>query len=416
MNKRKIIIIIISVIICIGLIGAYAATGNSVTAETLSVQKREIKQYVEDTASVKCREKQTVYVEGSGKVTGVRFDSGDTVKKGDLLLTMDVSDFEMQLKDANAKISASQSQIDSTKISNYANKIEIATAAVEQAQIANDSALRNSQSSKVLYEAGAISREDFNKAQDASKAAQAALKAAKLELDEIKKGAPDYVKKGYSSQLEQSLIFRDSIQKNIDKQKVLSPMDGVVLEKLLEENSTVVAGTPGFVIGNIKTLELEANILSDDSYKVKFGDEVEISSKALGDTVVKGKVSKIAPIAKTIASNLGVNQKRVQITIDLPGGYGLLKPGYNVDIKIVTAQKKDVIAVPDSAVFDYKGNSCVFVIANDKTAIRQVRKGLEGDKLIEITEGLNEGDIILTKPDNNTKEGLKIKAANNITP
>ena len=75
----------------------------------------------------------------------------------------------------------------------------------------------------------------------------------------------------------------------------------------------------------------------------------------------------------------------------------------------MTAQRQDTITVPDSAVFDYNGRSCVFVIDKGKALIRQIKKGLESDRLIEITEGLSEGDIILVKPDNTINEGIKIK-------
>lgn len=410
MKKKKLIIISAAAVFCLLTSGAYIAMQGGIAAEIMAVQKGEIKQYVEETASVRCREKQTVFIEVTGKITGIKFDTGTAVKKGDVLLMMDSTDLEMQLKDANAKVDAARSQIDSTKTSNYGNKIEIATAAVEQAWIARNSAQLNLERIRVLYESGAVSRLEFEKVQDANDLAAATLKAAESELEEIKKGTPAYVKKGYIAQLEQALVLRDSVQRSIDKMQVVSPIDGVILEKFADENSIVSVGTPAFVIGDTKVLELEANILSDDSYKVKLGDAVEITGKYLKDAVITGKVISIAPSAKTMTSTLGVNQKRVQTVIEITGDYGLLKPGYNVDIKIVTDTKKDTITVPDSAVFDYKGSSSIFIIDNGKAIIQKVQKGLEGNKLIEITEGLNEGDIILVKPDNNIKEGIKIKS------
>jgi len=95
--------------------------------------------------------------------------------------------------------------------------------------------------------------------------------------------------------------------------------------------------------------------------------------------------------------------------IGITGDSALLKPGYNVDVKIVTDSKNQIIAVPDSALFDYGGSSCVFVVEEGRAAIRRVKKGLEGDGLIEITEGLKKGEVILAKPDNDIKEGLNIK-------
>ena len=80
-----------------------------------------------------------------------------------------------------------------------------------------------------------------------------------------------------------------------------------------------------------------------------------------------------------------------------------------MDIKVITETKSDTLVIPDSSVFDYKGNSCVFVVDSGKAVIRQIKKGIESEKTIEVVEGLNEGDKIILKPDNNITEGMKIK-------
>ena len=92
-----------------------------------------------------------------------------------------------------------------------------------------------------------------------------------------------------------------------------------------------------------------------------------------------------------------MNQKRVPVTIEISDDMGLLKPGYDLDIKIITEIKSDTLVIPDSAVFDYKGNSCVFVVDSGKAVIRQIKKGIESEKTIEVVEGLNAGR------ENNTK-------------
>lgn len=409
MKIKKLLITLVFVGLCTAGIYAYLNRDNSISAEAMVVKPGEVRQYVEDTAVVECKDKQTVYIEGSGKISDIKFDVGSTVKKGDLLFTIDDASLKLQLKDAESKIKAAKTQIDGTNINNYSDEIEIASVAVTQAEIADKSAARTLENAKALFDAGAGSGEDLNKAQEQKTIAETALKTASLQLQKAKKGIPDYIKRGYISQLEQAVILRDTLQRSIEKQQVRSQMNGVILEKLVEPYSIASSGTPAFTIGNTDALELEANILSDDSYKVQTGDTVEVTGKPLGDAVIKGKVTKIAPEARTITSNLGVNQKRVQVNIDLIGSFVTLKPGYNVDVKIITDTKKDIVAIPDSAVFDYEGKPCIFVLKDGKTVIRQVKKGLEGDDQIEITDGLNQGEQILIKPDNSIKEGTKIK-------
>lgn len=411
MKKKKLIIAGIVILVCSIVVGFAVYMQSSVTAQTMVVARGELKQYVEDIATVQCKEKQTVYIEGSGKIIELKTDVGDIVKKGDVLAVLDDTDLKLQLKNAEAQISAAKSQLESTNESNYANQIEIAALQVAQAETANNSAVRNLEKAKALYEAGVLSNEDYLNAQDACETAKLALKTANLQLEEAKKGVPDYIKKGYASQLEQAVILKDTLLKSIEKQKLLSPADGVILEKFVENNLIAAPGTPGFVIGDTANLQLEANILSDESYKVNIGDEVEITGDFLEDSVLRGKVIKIAPVAKEITSTLGVNQKRVQIIIELEDGT-LLKPNYDVDIKITTESKNDIIVVPESAVFDYEGGTCVFVVQDEKAIIRKITKGLEGDGLLEVMEGLAEGETILVKPDNSIKEGIRIISEN----
>lgn len=410
MKKKKLFWAVTSIVACAASALVYLKLQGGQTVETAVVSKGEIRQYIEDTATVQSNKKVTTYIEGSGKITNIKVDVGDSVKKGDVILTMDKEDLELKLQDANAKIDAAKAQLQGTDLSNSANKIEIAQAAVDQAKVVYEASSRNLDSSKVLYNSGTISKQEFDNAEDGYKTAEAALKSANFQLEDIKEGTPDYVKNQYIAQIKQAVILRDTIMREIEKQQVTAPVDGVVLEKLIDENSLGVAGTAAFLIGDTKSLELEANILSDDVYKVKIGNEVEVSGKPIGNSIIKGKITKIAPEAKNITSSLGVNQKRVPVTIELKDTAGLLKPGYDLDIKVITEAKKDTLIIPDTSVFDYKGNSCVFVVDNGKAVIKQIKKGIESEKLIEVISGLKSGDKVLLKPDNNIKEGMKIKS------
>lgn len=400
---------VIIAVIAIAGVALMASMSGGVPVEVYEVSKGTMEQFVEDTAQVKPLDNQTVYIDGSGKVVDIHVDVGDAVKKEDLLLSLEKTNLELQLRDAEAKIAAAKAQLSGTEVVNYANKIDTAKAAVEQARVARDSAQRSFEKAKELYEADAISKEDFKKAEDAYKTASAALNSANVQLEDVRQGAPDHLKSSYKAQLEQAVIYRDTILYNLGKQDVKADIDGVVLEKLIEVNTPAAPSTAAFVIGSAENLELEADILADDANSIQKGNKVKISGKPLEDKILEGEVIKIAPAAKEVTSALGVNQKRVPVTIKITSGTSLLKPGYSVDAKIITAERKDTIKVPDSAVFDYKGQSSVFVVEKGKAKLRPVKKGIESGSDIEIQEGLKAGDIVLVKPDNNIKEGSKIK-------
>jgi HlyD family secretion protein len=396
-------------VIVIAAAAVFSTQAGGPVVEAAEVSRGEIRQYLEDTAHVILKEKQTVFIEGTGRIIDINADVGDAVGEGDMLLTLDKTDLELQLKDAEAKIEAAKAQLKGTELINYANRIELARAAADQARISHDLAQRDFDKAKKLHESGAISEDEFDKAQDAYKAAVVALDAANLQLADVKQGAPEHVKNSYKAQLEQAVVYRETILRNLQKQEVRAAMDGVVIERLIEEGSLVVPSTVAFIIGDVNNLELEADILTDDIGKVKAGNEVEISGKAIRDAVLKGRVVKIAPAARTVASSLGISQRRVPVTIELTGSSDLLKPGFDLDIKIITQEKKDVLIIPDSAVFDYMGESCVFAAEDGKAVLKKVEKGIESGDLVEITSGLAEGEKVVLNPDNSLKDGMRIR-------
>ena len=388
---------------------SYGLVSAGVSTELYKVSKGEITQYLEETAQVRSTDRHIVYIEGSGKVTGIYADVGDMVKQGDLLLALDKTELELQLKNAEAGIAASKAQLAGTELKNYANEIEQARAAANQAKVNFDSAKRSLDNAETLYRSQAMSREEYDRAKDTSDASLAALNAADSQLEDIKKGAPEYLKNGYTAQLKQAEITRDTIANSLGKQEVRAPATGTVVEKLVEDNSPAVPGMAAFIIDNTNNLKLEADILSDDINKVKAGNEVEIRGKPLGNSVLRGKVVKIAPAAKAEVSSLGVSQNRVPVTIEINDNTSLLKPGFSVDVRIITNSSRDTLKVPDSAVFDYKGKSCVFVEESGQARLRIVEKGIENNDYIEILKGLKEGDTVIAEPGNSIREGGRIK-------
>jgi HlyD family secretion protein len=408
-SKRKIITTAAIAIMLVAIAALYWLNSTTINAEVYPVSKGDIRQYIDETAQAQPIIKQTMFIEATGKIKGIMVEEGDRVEKGDVLLSLDKSELQLELRDAEAKVNAARSQLKGTELINYSNSIEIANAVLRQAQNEFDSVSRDYARAKELFEAAAITKLEFEIAQDRYKAAESALEVAELKFEEVKSGAPDHVREGYSAQLEQAEIYKESVLSRLRKMDLVADMEGLVLEKLVEEGGIVAVPTAAFVIADTSQLELESDILVDYINKIKIGNRVEITGGPLEDTVLYGEVTKIAPIAKDVTSVLGVNQKRVTVKIKIDGASDLIKPGYSLDVRIITDSKDSVIVVPDSSVFDYEGKDCVFVVENGKAKLRHISLGMEGDGSVEVLSGLEEGEIILSRPDNSIFEGSRIK-------
>jgi HlyD family secretion protein len=262
-------------------------TRQGAALEVMTAATGRIEQAVEDTGTVKSRQSRTVYVESSGRIIEILVEKGDLIKQGDLLLKLDPTERRM------AEISVAQAR----------NKYDLTC--------------KDWQKTQKLYAVGAISRKEYETAETDLKNSAEAYQAAALELDKSTR----------------STLLR-------------APRAGIVLDKLVEPNLYTSEGTAAFVIGDLSDLEIEAEILADDAVNIRRGNPVVISGKATGADVLKGRVTKIAPLAKNVVSSLGINQKRRTVTIALTEGNGGLKPGVDIDVKIITITKQDSLKVP----------------------------------------------------------------------
>jgi HlyD family secretion protein len=410
MKKKKLWVLIAGVIL-VSLLGLLAFTNQGTEVAVAVVEKGYIKKYVEDIGTVKCKDQEMVCIEGSGLIQNVYAEIGQQVKKGEVLLTMEKKQLEIQLNNINEKIKEIKAGFEGSEVKNYASNVEKARIMVSQTKDEYELALDDYEKIKILADAGAVSDEEVKQAEAVLKSAESAMRTAELDLQQIEANTPDSIKAVYDAQLGQITLNRQSILHNLKKQEVISPIDGIVLERNAEPYTLGVPGTVAFTIGNVDDLQIEAHILADDVANISLADEVEISERSEQKQTIKGKVVKIAPSAVSITSSLGVNQKKVAVTIEPANQSKLLKPGYEVDVKIITDRKDNVLLVPLSSLFEYKDKNCVFAVVDRKAVLRNVQKGIQDEDFVEITDGLKEGDLILSEPDINIKEGMRIKFA-----
>ena len=139
-----------------------------------------------------------------------------------------------------------------------------------------------------------------------------------------------------------------------------SPVDGIVLERLVEDEQFLPSGTELLTIGQLDQLEVESDVLSEDVVRVQPGDPVEVYGPAVGSPLgagVPATVHQIHPAGFTKMSSLGVEQQRVRVVIRFAPEWAQtlrereVGADYSVRVRIFTDQKPDTLLVPRSALF-----------------------------------------------------------------
>jgi len=196
-------------------------------------------------------------------------------------------------------------------------------------------------------------------------------------------------------------LSQSTAQDSMDAYRIESPISGTVIEKNFKAGDTVKGMDSGTlaVVYDLSYLKLKMNVDELDIGKVQVGQTVEVTADAVEGQTFTGTVDKVS-ISGTTTN--GVTTYPVTITIQK---YGALLPGMNVSARILGETEKNVLCIPVDAVS--RGNVVLVPEAGamneDNTAVvddsrvkeQTLTLGRNDEAYIEVTDGLQEGDIVL---------------------
>ena len=169
-----------------------------------------------------------------------------------------------------------------------------------------------------------------------------------------------------------------------------SPISGTVVERNGTIGATVGSDANVFKIIDLSRVWIDANVFEKDLARVRVGQLVNVKVPAFPDATFTGRVI-------LISSTVDPDTRTVQVRTEVPNPDGRLKPDMFANVEIVTAGRAAAISIPLSAVLDDDGKSVVFVADGNNYTKREVTLGLKSEDRVEIVQGLNAGDKVVTK-------------------
>jgi HlyD family secretion protein len=326
-----------------------------------------------------------------------------------------LSDTKVTLSDAYSVLQATitssaltQSELDALKTSISSERTSINTAisnlttkeqGISTQKVANQTSLDSATASvNSAASALAVARNNLTSVTSSSQntiiAREGDLQRAKDQLEQIKAGPSAAQRLSSQSQVNQAIASVDLIKKQIEDSSVVAPYDGIVTSVEGEVGETVSSAEVFISMMIPNGFEIKANISEVDISKLKIGDEVEITFDALGsDQIFKGEVSEIDP-AETEVSGVIYYKVMTIFTADS----AVIKPGMTANLDIMTAKRENVVKIPFQALKEKDDGYKYVQVVDDKGVISEVgvKVGLKGDVDLEITEGLSEGQKVIT--------------------
>jgi HlyD family secretion protein len=205
---------------------------------------------------------------------------------------------------------------------------------------------------------------------------------------------------------ETSLLTRDTGAPILVK----APVDGVVLQRFRESEGVVVTGEPLVEIGDIRRLEVVADVLSTDAVHVAPGSTATVAEWG-GDTALAATVRRVEPTGFIKVSALGVEEQRVNVILDFEDAgedYAPLGDAYRVDARIVLWQASAVLKVPTGALVRDAARWAVYVARDGRARRTIITLGRHTAREAEVTSGLVDGTMVIVHPGDQLRDGARI--------
>ncbi len=178
-------------------------------------------------------------------------------------------------------------------------------------------------------------------------------------------------------------------QINLNRATIVAPFDAIVVKKLVSKGATVTTGTPIVSLVSKET-QVVFNVEEASIGRLQEGQRVAFTVAAFGDKAFTGNIVSISPTADAASRTFRV---RTNMTGNIQG----LRGGMFANVNVTVQERKGVIVVPTDALVPQGADNFVLV-AKDNTAERKkVTIGLRNDQTVEIRDGLQEGDQVVTR-------------------
>jgi multidrug resistance efflux pump len=354
---------------------------------TATVGNQTLNQVAELSGTLEAIDLTTVSFEVGGRITQLEQEQGSDVKQGELLGQLDDSDYQLGVSKADTGVSQAVASLDKLNSGARSQEIDQARAAVQKAQLNANNAHDELGRMTALFESGATTKDTLDNTQLRAQVADQDLRSAQNSLSLLLAGPRKEDQAQASAVLAQTQVQKDQAELSLSKTRLVSPVSGTVIAKLLNEGQLINPGTPVYQIGNIQQLKTVLPVPDQEISTWHVGDKVSLN---LYGSIRTGIVHQIYP-----ETNAGTGTIGVEVRVDNTD-----KKWFVGQVVKATHQTTAVtgLFVPVDAVISTGGqNPYVFLVKNHKAVKQKVTIGRLINNQLEITAGLKQGDVIVTK-------------------
>jgi len=414
-SKKKIIIfgsigLLLLLLIIIAFVGG--SKEEIILVQTEKIEKRNITQTVTATGTIDPEFKVIITPEVTGEIISLPVKEGDNVKKGELLIRIKGDQYLAQKDRLEANLKSSEASL-------RIYEAELNRVTLDYSRV------------KELHSKGLASNSEIELSESSFLSAKATYESAEANV------------------LQSKAQLREILE-TLYKTTIYSPMDGTITQLNVELGERVLGsgftqGTDIMTVSDLSNMEAVVNVDENDVVLVSLGDTANVKVDAFRNDVFHGVVTQIGNSA--LSQGIGTQEQVVnfEVKIKLIQPDPKLRPGMSCNADVETETVFDVLSVPIQSVtvrsdFPEEGksedesedeemtikgngngkkedpNEVVFVFDNGTAKIKKVTTGISDDNYLEIKEGLEVGETVISGSyraiSRELAEGSKVRVEN----
>lgn len=319
----------------------------------------------------------------TGRVIDVLVSEGQHVAANGLLALLDDREASLAVRRARAAVLQAEARSDQVaRISSV-----VVSESLRQADSRLQKATTDLSRTRALTDSGAVAPAELENAQTSLDLARSAREAAYAQYLGVSKMGADT--RGAVANLEQARAELDSANVRLEQTRINAPRSAVVLTRNVEPGQVVQAGQKLFTLALDGETQLGIEPDERNLAHLEVGQSAIASADAFPDEHFGARLSYVAPL---IDAQRGTVE--VRLSVDHPPPR--LRPDMTVSVDILVGSVPSALVIPSEAVRDLGSNTpWVLVPLQGKAVRRDLKLGLRGTGMVQVHEGLNEGDLVL---------------------
>ena len=337
----------------------------------------------------------TIFSKVQGWVGKINVREGDLVKTGQVLVTLDSREAEAAVAQAQASLEAGRARLKQVQ----ATSEETVQSQIQQTKANMELAQADLKRAQELQEKNFIARQQLDEARMKYNVAKANYDLA---LNSIRQKTWENDIALAEAQVNQAKATLELNKAQLANLIILSPMNGGITKRYVDPGTMVKDITPILTLMDFTEMKMVVNVIEREFIYLQKGQPVKITVTAFPDRVFTGRIEVITPA-------LELQSRTAEIQISIPNPDFVLKPGMFGRAEVILRSNPQAVLVPIQSLFTEVDKDFVFVLKENKTFRRAVRKGVVRDTVVEILQGVSPGEQVVTAGQLSLKDGTQVR-------